>query len=163
VRLLQLRSAGDHRVERPISRPNQECAIISLLQSSQSAPQRPEAAPLQRQTPAAPQVASPAPRHRYEHADDYSWIVWDDVKYDLAKGNQAESIRALWESWERSGKRNGAGLSEKTIGEKCGSSANDFRLAHAFRDHPVFGTVIRSVSKGTFALFAAESPENPTC
>jgi hypothetical protein len=71
-------------------------------------------------------------------------------------------MRALWESWEKGGRVGGSGLSEKTIGERCGSSNNNFRLAHAFRGHGVWGTIIRSVSKGVFALCLPESPENHT-
>ncbi len=96
------------------------------------------------------------------HAEDFAWIVWFGTKYDLTKGNQAESMRALWASWERGGRRNGCGLSEKTIGEKCSSESNDFRLAHVFRGHPLWGTVIRPVSKGVFAMFSPESPMRPT-
>lgn len=98
---------------------------------------------------------------KFAHAEDFTWIVWNSKKYDLAKGNQSEAVKALWGEWEKSGRLDGCGLSEKTIGEKCGSSANDFRLALAFRDHPAWATVIRSVSKGVFALFA-ESPQNHT-
>lgn len=97
----------------------------------------------------------------FAHADDFQWVIWAGEKYDFSKGNQAESVRSLWHSWEKSGRRDGCGLSEKTIGEKCGSSSSDFRLAHVFRNHPAWGKMIRSASKGVFALFA-ESPQNHT-
>jgi hypothetical protein len=98
----------------------------------------------------------------FTHAGDFTWVVWNGKKYDFTKGNQAEAVRALWKSWEDSGRRDGCGLSEKTIGAKVDSSSSNFRLAHVFRDHVAFNTIIRSVSKGVFALFAEESPENHT-
>jgi hypothetical protein len=98
----------------------------------------------------------------FAHAEDFTWMIFGGFKYDFSKGNQSESIKALWESWERGGRRDGCGLSEKTIGEKCGSAADDFRLAHVFRNHPAWGEVIRPVQKGVFALFRPESPKNPS-
>jgi hypothetical protein len=98
----------------------------------------------------------------YAHADDFTWIIFAEIKHNFAKGNQSESIKALWGSWEKAGRRDGCGLSEKTIGELCGSGADDFRLAHTFRDHPAWGSIIRPAAKGVFALFRPESPENHT-
>lgn len=132
-----------------------------------------ELVPLVKTAPvAASTSAAPAPEPlaavtleqgpRCAHADDFTWIVWYGTKYDFAKGNQAESIKALWESWERSGRRDGCGLSEATIGQKCQSSNDNFRLAHVFRDHDAWGTVIRPVGKGVFALYGPASQENHT-
>jgi len=98
----------------------------------------------------------------FAHADDFTWVLFAGTKYEFKKGNQAESVRALWEAWERGGRRNGCGLGEKAIGMKCGSSDNDFRLAHVFRRHTTWRGLIRPVSKGVFALFLPESRENPT-
>jgi len=94
------------------------------------------------------------------HADDFTWVIWYGQKYTFAKGHQAQALRELWRSWEASGKNDGCGLSEKTIGERCGSSATNFRLTHTFRGHPALNTMIRACKKGTFALFSPKSQEN---
>jgi hypothetical protein len=112
--------------------------------------------------PAPAPTAVTDPTAEFSHGDDFTWIVFAGVKYDLVKGNQSEAIRALWESWERGGRRNGCGLSENTIGAKCGSASDRFRLAQVFRGHPAWGTIIRPSGKGVFALFLPESPQNPT-
>jgi hypothetical protein len=101
------------------------------------------------------------PLSQFEHADDFTWVIFAGQHFAFSKGNQSESVRALWGSWEKSGRTDGCGLSEKTIGEKCGSENNNFRLQHVLRDHPAWGTIIRPVSKGIFALFA-ESTKNHT-
>lgn len=98
----------------------------------------------------------------FRHAEDFTWVVWVGVKFDFSKGNQSESVRALWEAWEAGGRRPACGLSEKTIGEKCQSSNNNFRLAHVFRRHRAWGTIIRSIGRGKYALFVSESPKNHT-
>jgi hypothetical protein len=102
-----------------------------------------------------PLVQKPA---SFAAADDFTWVVFADEKYDFTKGNQSECMRALWESWEKGGRRDGCGLSEKTLGEKCGSSASDFRLALVFRGHKALGRIIRPTVKGAFGLFLPESP-----
>jgi hypothetical protein len=53
-------------------------------------------------------------------------------------------------------------LSEKTIGEKAGTANDSFRLQHVFTPtnkktrkreaHPAWGTMIKRVGKGMFAL-----------
>ncbi len=94
------------------------------------------------------------------HAEDFSWVVWFGQQYTFAKGHQAIAVQELWRAWEASGRRDGCGLSEKTIGARCGSSSDNFRLSHTFRKHKAFGTMIRSCKKGTFALFSPKSQEN---
>lgn len=95
---------------------------------------------------------------RFAHSADFSWVVWGGTRYVLTKGLQAEVVRALWRSWEESGRRDGCGLSEQTLREACGSSNDRFRMVHVFRGHPALGTMIRSAGKGVFALYAPESP-----
>lgn len=98
-----------------------------------------------------PSLQSPS----FVHGDDFTWVIWNDTRYAFTKGIQAEAVRALWGSWEKSGKRNGCGLSEKSIGSTARSNADGFRLAHVFRNHPAWATMIRPVegNKGVFALF----------
>lgn len=99
---------------------------------------------------------------QFAAAEDFTWVVFAGQSYQFSKGVQANVIRALWEAWERSGKRFGHGLGEEAIGAKVDSSATKFRLAHVFRDHPAWKTLIRSVSKGVFALMPPKSPEKHT-
>lgn len=94
------------------------------------------------------------------HAEDFTWVIWYGQRYTFTKGNQAESVKALWESWERSGRRDGCGLSQATIKEKVESSDDEFRLAPVFRGHPAWKTMIRPSGKGAFALYSPESGDN---
>lgn len=103
-----------------------------------------------------------AGRVRFKHASDFNWIIFEGTRYTFTKGLQAESMRHLWATWEEGGRRNGCGLSEKTIGEHVGSSNDNFRLAHVFREHPAWETIICRVNKGVFALSSPKSPENHT-
>jgi len=92
------------------------------------------------------------------HSDDFTSVDWFGTKYTFSKGQQAESVKVLWEAWETGGHS----LSEMTIGEKIASSSDRFRLAHVFRikggkvqgTHTAWGTMIQSVEKGIFALRA---------
>ncbi len=94
---------------------------------------------------------------RCTHADDFTWVVWYGTRYTFSKGNQAESVRVLWEHWERSGRQNGCGCSEKTVGEAVGTSNENFRLAPVFAKHPAWGQMIRPMERrACFALFAPE-------
>lgn len=96
------------------------------------------------------------------HADDFLWVNWFGTRYTFSKGHQSICVRELWKEWEKAGKGDGCGLSEKTLGVKCESSSDQFRVSQTFRGHPAYGTMIRASSKGTFALFSPKSPENPT-
>jgi hypothetical protein len=92
------------------------------------------------------------------HSDDFTSVNWYSTQYQFTTGLQAESVRLLWEAWE-----NGTpSLSEQTIREKTGSCNDRFRLEHVFKPtnkstgrreaHPAWGTMIRRVRKGVFAL-----------
>jgi hypothetical protein len=59
----------------------------------------------------------------------------------------------LYEAWLESGRRDGSGLSEKAIGERINSSADRFRLQKAFADSEALESILRSPSKGQWALF----------
>jgi hypothetical protein len=92
------------------------------------------------------------------HAPDYTSVIWFGVRYEFAKGLQAESVRALWEAWEIGGH----GLSEGTIREVTRSGNNRFRLWHVFapkdketgkrKPHKAWGTMIRPTGKGIYRL-----------
>ena len=91
------------------------------------------------------------------HSEDFTSVCWYGTRYQFAKGQQAEAVKLLWTEW----KKGRHSLSEQTIREKVDSSADRFRLAKVFRTrdgkpHPAFGTMIKSVSKGTFALVPPE-------
>jgi hypothetical protein len=92
------------------------------------------------------------------HNEDFTSVRWYGVPYPFSKGRQADSVRVLWEAWEKKTPR----LSEKAIGEKIESSSDRFRLYHVFnpkdsksgkrKPHPAWGTMIIRVGKGIFAL-----------
>jgi hypothetical protein len=97
------------------------------------------------------------------HAEDFSWVIWYGTKYEFSKGNQAETVRALWGSWEQSGYRSACGLGQATLQERAGSGDHRYRVNHVFRKHPAWGKMIKGTGKrGVFALFAPESPSTHT-
>jgi hypothetical protein len=67
-------------------------------------------------------------------------------------------VKALWEAWEAGT----PSLTQETIGDRAESSNERFRLEHVFKPtikrtgkrkaHPAWGTMIKSVGKGVFAL-----------
>lgn len=94
------------------------------------------------------------------HGDDFTWMIVGGQRYSFKKGLEAECIRHLFLAWVKSGGADGCGMSECVLGEKAGSSATPFRLTKVLGGHSAWGTLIRSVEKGTFALFL-NSHENP--
>jgi hypothetical protein len=95
------------------------------------------------------------------HSDDYTSVDWFGVGYRFTKGQQAESVRVLWEAWQNKTPT----LSEKTIGEKIGSSGDNFQLAKVFRKkkkrggyalHEAWGKMIVRSAKGTYQLATPE-------
>ena len=96
-------------------------------------------------------------------ADDFTWMVVRGKRYSFKTGTQANVIRVLYETRLASGGQDGFGLSEKTIGEKIGSSADRFRLQKAFVDNEALDRILRSPSKGQWALFlGATSDQDST-
>jgi len=85
---------------------------------------------------------------RTRHSEDFTSVNWFGTSYVFKRGQQAESIRCLWAEYERGELT----LSEKTIGERVGSSSDRFRLAHVFRKHPAWGRMIKMAEPGVFRL-----------
>ncbi len=107
--------------------------------------------------PSLGRTAHPPPPTTAElstHSEDFTSVNWFGRKYQFAKGQQVQAIKALWCEWEKGGHS----LSEKTIGEKVESTSDSFRLTHVFRNrsgkgmHPAWGTMIVSAQKGTYKL-----------
>lgn len=106
----------------------------------------------------APRDGEEQKRRDATHSEDFTSVTWYGTHYTFTKGLQTESVRILWEAWERGA----ASLSEKTIGDKAGSGNDRFRLVHVFKPtnkrtgkrvaHPAWDTMIKSVGKGVFAL-----------
>lgn len=92
------------------------------------------------------------------HAPDFTWLRCAAGIFHFKMGNQAEAIRVLYEVWQKSGCRDGCGLGESTIGELIKSSSDNFRMAVTFAGHSGLGSIIRSVSKGVFALYLGSNP-----
>ena len=78
------------------------------------------------------------------HNKDFTSVVWYGTEYIFNK-TQGLCIECLW--------RNEC-LSEKTIGEDIGSSSDNYRLIHTFREHPAWMEMIvkDSCRKGIFRL-----------
>lgn len=103
-------------------------------------------------------IAALQPPLHPTHSSDFTSVTWFGTAYSFTKGLQAASVKVLWEAWV-AGTPN---LSQETIGNKAGSANERFRLEHVFRpttkkkgkreSHPAWGTMIRSVGKGVFAL-----------
>lgn len=97
----------------------------------------------------------------FAHAPDFTWVIWCGRRFTFGKGLKAECVRHLWEAWEAAGRRDGCGMSEKTLGEKAGSENDDFRLSHILRAHPAMETMIRRSGKGAYGLYRLDSRKNP--
>jgi hypothetical protein len=104
---------------------------------------------------------------RPTHSADFTAVHWYGVDYRFAKGLQAAAVQVLWQAWEEGT----PGLSQATIAEQIGSANDHFRLEHVFKPtnkrtgkreaHPAWGSMIRTVGKGIFALWrpVLESPK----
>jgi hypothetical protein len=112
--------------------------------------------------PDAPQNPPKNPAPKPTHSPDFTSVDWFGARYAFAKGNQAESVRVLWDAWEGGGHS----LSQETIADRIGSNANRFQLAKVFRrrkpgggyePHPAWGTMIQRDSKGSCRLAPPES------
>ena len=108
--------------------------------------------------------ADPSEDRKCEASADFASAIWRGVKYEFAKGLQAEAIKVLWVEWEKGG----LSLSEQTIGDKIGSDADKFRLDHVFRSrkpngqgwctHKAWGTMIVPAGKGKYKLNGPSTP-----
>ena len=85
------------------------------------------------------------------HSADFTAVKWKGIKYEFSKA-QATAVEMLWQEWEKGG----LSLSEKTIGERIGTSNDNYRLTHTFRVgrkmHPAWKTMIVSSGQGKFRL-----------
>lgn len=106
----------------------------------------------------AVRVDQPAPTH----SPDFTSVDWFGVRYTFAKGNQAQSIRVLWDAWASGGHS----VSQERIGELINSRADPFQLAKVLRrrrreggyeQHPAWGTMIQPDAKGCFRLVPPRS------
>jgi hypothetical protein len=99
------------------------------------------------------------PTHSYE----FTSVDWYGTRYKFSKGNQAQTVRVLWEIWEH-GEHS---LSQETIGERIDSSADRFEMRKTFRQrksdgrgyvpHPAWGTMIQDDGKGCYRLARPKS------
>jgi hypothetical protein len=81
------------------------------------------------------------------HSGDFTEVDWYGTRYWFV-GLQAKAIELLWPEWEK-----GMGLHEKYIGNKAESDSNNFRLAHVFRKHPAWRTmIVPAGGKGRYML-----------
>jgi hypothetical protein len=118
----------------------------------------------------APATALKIPKEpddeQYKHSSDFVSVVWDGEPYTFSRGQQAESIRLLWQAWENQTPV----LAEKDIAIEIDAENNNFQLAKVFRRkksgggykfHPAWRTMIQSAGKGTFQLVSKNNrPRN---
>jgi hypothetical protein len=88
------------------------------------------------------------------HSSDFTTCNWYGIKYRFNK-TQARVVELLWMEWEKGTPT----LKDNTIGQKIGSEAERYRVQHTFREHPAFGTMIKSNNKGIYHLAPPESPQ----
>lgn len=105
-----------------------------------------------------PAVMVEPPLERVRHADDFSWMIVGKDSFKFTKGQQSGVIKALFEAWERSGRRDGHGLSEETLGAKVHAVAS-IRVMKVFQDHPALDTILRRAGKGVWALHLGNTSE----
>lgn len=87
------------------------------------------------------------------HAGDFNWLVARGTTYKFKKGHQASVIALLYESWERSGRKDGCGLSEETLTGEVASGITGLRIARLFKGHPALGGILKSAGRGTWGLY----------
>jgi hypothetical protein len=97
-------------------------------------------------------------RAEAKHSDDFSSVIWYGIKYPIFNKTQALVVGLLWKEWEKGTPT----LSDSTIKKVIGSANERFRLRHTFRNHPAFGTMIKSNGKGIYQLSPPESPQITT-
>ena len=88
------------------------------------------------------------PKPAATHSEDFTTVDWFGTRYLFGDGLQAKAVGCLWAEHEK-GEH---GLSEKTIGEKIGSEASNYRLVSTFRKHPAWNTMIVKVQQGIYRL-----------
>lgn len=101
---------------------------------------------------------------------DGLWIVVRGRRFDFTPGQQAAVIRELYAKWKEAGGQDGCGMTKAAIAEALEAHDENFRLPKAFRGNLAWGTILREVGKGRYALFlnnpgnrgaSGESPGNP--
>jgi hypothetical protein len=92
---------------------------------------------------------------------DFTSATWNRLHFTFTKGNQAESVKTLYEAW-KAGQHS---LSQETIGTKVSPQVERFELRKVFRrrnsigryeQHPAWGTMIVKDSKGCYRLVPPE-------
>lgn len=82
-----------------------------------------------------------------KHSDDFRSVVWFGREYEFT-ATQAACIRILWGNWNRGT----PSVGEQTILENADSNADRLRDVFASGNHPAWGQMIQSSTKGAFKL-----------
>jgi hypothetical protein len=105
------------------------------------------------------------------HSLDFTSVDWFGQRYTFRPGQQAKAIELLWAEWVRGD----FCLSEKTIGDRIGSSSDNFRLLLLFESsklpskknpsrrretHPAWGVMIVRAGAGLYKLSAPARRRN---
>jgi hypothetical protein len=138
-------------------------AYVSMIAAERFAPEMRMGSQASGSLGPTPTGSEPA----FSHSEDFTSSVWGTARYTFTKGQQAESVRVLWEAWEKGGHS----LSQETIAAKIGSDAKrSFVLSKVFRKkkpgggyekHPAWGTMIQQDGKGSYRLVPPESSPIP--
>lgn len=103
-----------------------------------------------------PVVPSPSTTDRQDReiacADDGVWLVVGTDTFQFPAGNQSRTVRALFSAWEKSGRRDGCGMSEAAIGEAIGSNASSFRVYTTLTNKGI-RRYVRQVRRGVYAFY----------
>ncbi|MCC7172161.1 MAG: hypothetical protein IT459_17075 [Planctomycetes bacterium] len=99
---------------------------------------------------AAPPVEGASP---IEHAKDFSWLVVRGHRYAFPRPQQVHVMQLLYTEWEKSGRQDGSGLRESTLGKELETAADAFRIVKLFEKHEALGRILRRPAKGVWALY----------
>lgn len=128
--LLHLRSRAQEKAGAAAGRVRQQAAHVAAPARSKE--------PIEDQQP-APVISM---------SDDFTSARWGVDTFTFGKGNQAETVRLLWNA---RGKGDGT-LKTETIQEGIDSAADRFRMELVFRGHPAFRRMIVSPKRGVWKL-----------
>jgi hypothetical protein len=94
-------------------------------------------------------------RTRATHSLDFTSVNWFGTRYTFAAGQQSRAVALLWSEFDKGEFT----LSEKTIGEHIGSSADDYELRKTFQlggkgrpMHPAWGVMIVRAGRNLYRL-----------
>ncbi|MCC7171373.1 MAG: hypothetical protein IT459_13075 [Planctomycetes bacterium] len=148
-------AAGEFESLLPQSTPSAFAVLCATPPRDARPSDGPAADPDARTNPAAP-PATTIESERLRHGDDFSWMVVKGRRFSFSRPQQALVIKTLFAQWQKSGRLDGSGLREQTIGAAIDSSRKAFRIRRVFDGHDAVNSILRSAAKGEWALYLNE-------